>query len=321
MGYHAVNPGNVGWRDAMPQLTPRQRVLNALSGREVDIAPVANPSPIVTVELQEKAGAFFPQANCEPELMAKLALAGHTVCGYDAVNPVFGAGTHEAAAMGVPVDWGDRNNLPSILGKIWDHPEQIEVPDDFLDRQPIRTAVESIRLLKDELGERVAIIGKSYGPWSLAYHFFGLEDFLMDTVRDPPRVEAILGRLSEMSVIFAEAQVEAGADALNICDHITANLVRPGDYPRYLLGIHQEFSRRLSVPLILHCCGKTLDRIGHFNENGMASYHFESANDAVEMRSKARMILVGYVTSALVGLGLGYLVLSLLRPNKFPLPW
>ena len=31
--------------------------------------------------------------------------------------------------------------------------------------------------------------------------------------------------------------------------------------------------------------------------------------------------VIGYVTSAVVGLGLGYLVLSQLRPESFPLPW
>jgi hypothetical protein len=32
-------------------------------------------------------------------------------------------------------------------------------------------------------------------------------------------------------------------------------------------------------------------------------------------------VLIGYVTSAVVGLGLGYLLLSWLRPANFPLPW
>jgi hypothetical protein len=31
--------------------------------------------------------------------------------------------------------------------------------------------------------------------------------------------------------------------------------------------------------------------------------------------------LVGHVVAALTGLGLGYLVLSWLRPDAFPLPW
>ena len=45
------------------QLTSRERFLNALLRREVDRAPVANVNSIVTVELQKKANAFFPEAH------------------------------------------------------------------------------------------------------------------------------------------------------------------------------------------------------------------------------------------------------------------
>ncbi len=40
-----------------------------------------------------------------------------------------------------------------------------------------------------------------------------------------------------------------------------------------------------------------MDRIAHFNENGMAAFHFDSANDAVEMRAAAEMVLVGNVNN------------------------
>ena len=119
-------------------LTPRQRFLNALHRSEVDRAPVANPNSIVTVELQEKAQAFFPEAHYEPEAMAKLAAVGHTICGYDVVFPVFGAGTQEAAALGVPIEWGNMNNLPAVSGPIWKDVDDIRIPDDFLRDRPLK---------------------------------------------------------------------------------------------------------------------------------------------------------------------------------------
>lgn len=279
------------------QLTPRQRFLNALHRLEVDRAPVANPNSLVTVELQERAGAFFPDAHHNPEIMAKLAAAGHTICGYDVVFPVFGAGTQEAAALGVPIEWGDINNLPAIAGKIWKEVDEIKIPDDFLEKQPIKTVLDAIRLLKEEFGDRVGIVGKIYGPWSLAFHTFGISEFLLDTVLDPQKVKAILHHLKEVALIFANAQIEAGADALNVCDHITGDLVNPEAYPQFLLEIHHEFSQKIPCPLILHCCGKTLDRIEYFNQSGMACYNFESANDAKEMRAKSNMVLLGNINN------------------------
>ena len=279
------------------ELTPRQRVLNALKGEEVDMAPVANPNSIVTREMQDLVGAYFPEAHHNAEAMTELALAGHAVCGYDNVFPVFGAGTQEAGAMGVAIDWGDPDNLPAILGHTWDHPDQIRVPDDFLGRPEITTVLDSIRMLREELGDKVAVFGKAYGPWSLAYHFFGIEPFLMDTFRDPPRVHAILDKLMEFTVVFGKAQIEAGADALNVCEHITADLIRPEAYSTYLLTVDRQIAAELSVPLILHCCGGTLDRVDLFNQNGFACFNFESANDAFEMRSKASMVLCGNINN------------------------
>ena len=279
------------------ELTPRQRVLNALNGEEVDVAPVANPNSIVTREMEDLVGAYFPEAHHNAEAMTELALAGHTICGYDNVFPVFGAGTQEAGAMGVAIDWGDPDNLPAILGRTWDHPDQIRVPDDFLGRLEITTVLDSIRMLRQELGDKVAVFGKAYGPWSLAYHFFGIEPFLMDTFRDPPKVHAILNRLMEFTVVFGKAQIEAGADALNVCEHITADLIRPDAYSTYLLKVDQQIAAELSVPLILHCCGGTLDRIELFNQNGFACFNFESANDAFEIKSKASMALCGNINN------------------------
>jgi [methyl-Co(III) methanol-specific corrinoid protein]:coenzyme M methyltransferase len=282
----------------MEHLSPRQRFLNALAGRKVDRAPVANPNSLVTVELQDKAGAWFPEAHHNPEIMARLAAAGHTVCGYDVVFPVYGAGTQEAAALGVPVQWGDRHNLPAIAGHIWNEVEDIRIPDDFLERPTIRAVLDAIRILRDQFGDRVGIIGKVYGPWSLAYHAFGIEPFLMDTIADPERVDAILAGLLPIPLQFAKAQIEAGADALNLCDHITGDLIGPEAYPRFLLEPHRQLRAQIPCPLILHCCGKTLDRIGSFNQSGITCFNFESANDARAMRARTPMVLLGNINNA-----------------------
>jgi len=283
----------------MPEsATPRQRFLDAVTGRGRGRPAVACPTSIVTVDLQERLETYFPEAHHDPRAMARLALAGHTLCGYDTVFPVFGAGTHEAEALGAPVDWGDRIHLPAVTRAIWKEPEEIVIPDDFAERPSVVTVLEAIRLLRREVGDEVAIIGKVYGPWSLAYHTFGLQNFLKDTIRNPAKVHEILRRLKPVSLLFAQLQIEAGADALTWGDHITANLIRPEAYPTFLLAIHQELSAQIEVPLILHCCGKTMDRIGYFNESGMACFHFESANDAGEMRARASMALAGNVNNA-----------------------
>jgi MtaA/CmuA family methyltransferase len=277
----------------------RRLFLDALARRPVPRPPVANPTALVTVGLQDRVGRSFPEGHRDPEAMAELALAGHTVCGYDVVFPVFGAGTHEAEALGAPVDWGDRTRLPVVRRAIWTRPDEIRIPEDFLERAAVVTVLEAIRRLRERVGDSVAIIGKVYGPWSLAYLTFGLQSFLMATIKSPSMVDEILARLVEVTVRFGRAQIEAGADALTVGEHITGDLIAPQAYPRFLLEHDQRLARELKVPLILHCCGKTLDRVEHFERSGMAAFHFESVNDPRLMRERCRrMALVGNVNNA-----------------------
>jgi len=278
-------------------MTPRQRFLAALRREPVDRAAVANPTSIVTSDLQEKLGIRFPEAHHDAEQMAALAMAGHTLLGYDVVFPIFAGGTHEAEALGIPVRWGDQGHMPACEKSIWKTADDIVISDDFIDHPAIATPIKAIRILKREVGADVAIIGKVYGPWSMAYHCFGLSHFLKMTIKDPEMVIAILDGLKEIAIRFGRAQVEAGADALCYGAHITGDLIRPDAYPQFLEAIDREMEEAIGAPLIFHCCGRTMDRIEYFNANGQTAFHFESQNDPVEMKSRAEMILVGNINN------------------------
>jgi [methyl-Co(III) methanol-specific corrinoid protein]:coenzyme M methyltransferase len=156
------------------------------------------------------------------------------------------------------------------------------VPANFLEHRDVRAILDSIRILKKEFGDEVAIIGKTMGPWTLAYHVFGVEPFLIGTVDDPAETMRCLQKLREFTILFGQAQIDAGADVLTLPDHATGDLVSAEYYKRFLLEMHQEFVDELKVPLILHICGKTIDRMPYIAETGMAAFHFDSRNDPQE---------------------------------------
>ena len=70
------------------------------------------------------------------------------------------------------------------------------------------------KILKKEFGNEVAIIGKTMGPWTLAYHVFGVETFLLLSIDDPKMTMECLKKLKEISTLFGQAQIDAGADVL-----------------------------------------------------------------------------------------------------------
>jgi [methyl-Co(III) methanol-specific corrinoid protein]:coenzyme M methyltransferase len=153
--------------------------------------------------------------------------------------------------------------------------------------------------LKQELGDEVAIIGKTMGPWTLAYHVFGVEHFLLMTIDDPELTLDALHRLKEVSVLFGQAQIDSGADALTFPDHATGDLVSGDYYRRYLRDLHIEFVERIPIPLILHICGRTVDRMEYIAQTGMAAFHYDSKNEPGESMEmiRDRISLVGNINN------------------------
>jgi len=145
-----------------------------------------------------------------------------------------------------------------------------------IDRETLYTPVEAIRLLKKHFGDEVAIVGKVMGPWTLSYHLCGVQEFLYNTLVDPDYVRRSLETLMPVPLVFAKAQLEAGADVILWADHATGDLIRATMYRDFLLPLHKELIPQVPAPVILHCCGPTGDRIKYFREAGFVAFHFES---------------------------------------------
>ncbi|MBN18370.1 MAG: methyltransferase [Chloroflexi bacterium] len=281
-------------------MTSKERVMNALNGLPVDRTPVSNPTSVATVELMDLVGAPFPDACRNPELNAQLAATGYTELGFDSIAPYFSI-IQESSALGCEMQWEQKDNWPTVRmsNPIWKSINDIQIPPNFLDHPDNLAIINSIKILKRQFGNEVAIIGKTMGPWTLAYHVFGVETFLLLSIDDPKMTMECLIKLKEISNLFGQAQIDAGADILTYPDHATGDLVSGEYYKKFLLEIHQEAAEELNVPLILHICGHTLDRLDYISENNMAAFHFDSRNDPLKAMEIAnnRIKLVGNINN------------------------
>ena len=269
--------------ETVSPMTGRERVLAALAREPVDRTPVCNPTSIATVELMDLMDTPFPDANRNPELMARLAATGYTELGFDSIMPVFTI-IQESSALGCKIQWEQKDNWPTVRMRepIWEDVDDIKIPPDFLTHPDTQCVLKAIKILKKEYGDEVAIIGKTMGPWSLGYHCFGVEPFLLLTLDDPGRTMLALDRMKEATVQFGIAQIEAGADALTLPDHATGDLVSGEYYKRFLRDLHIEMSERIPIPLIMHICGRTVDRMEYIAQTGFAAFHFDSKNEPEE---------------------------------------
>lgn len=260
-------------------MTPKRRFLSALFGGRVDRVPVGSPTSVATVECMEISRACFPAVHLDAAGMAALAATAHTILGYDCIMPVFSV-QQEAAALGCDVEWGQMDTMPVSRSTPWSTPDAVSIPDDFLEQPSIRTVLNALRILRKEYGSHVALVGKVMGPWTLAYHLHGVQDFLIKTILEPHTVRLFLDKLKQITILFGRAQIEAGADVLCLADHATGDLVSAKTYRDFLLPVHQELTQTLGCPTVLHICGNTTDRLELICTAGFDAFHFESKVDA-----------------------------------------
>ena len=230
--------------------------------------------------------------------MTAVAAVGFEKLGFDSVMPYLST-IQEAAALGCRIDWGDAETMPNRRSAVFSDPEEFKMPEDFLDRLPIKTVIDSIGMLRKKLGKSAIIIGKVMGPWTLSYHLRGLEDFLVETKSEPEKVREFPIKFMKITEKFAEAQLEVGADIITLADHATADLVSPETYKDFLLPVHKEINKNFPEgTFILHCWGHTLDRIRFFSEAGFQIFHFDSKNEIKEaVEAAGAMKLTGCVNN------------------------
>jgi MtaA/CmuA family methyltransferase len=265
-------------------MTPKRRFLSALFCGRVDRIPVGNPTSVATVELMEETGAFFPEVHMDAEKTATLAAAGHEILGFDTIMPYFSV-QMEAPVLGCEMNWGDKETMPDCVTHPYKEAEDIHVPkeEELLKVHSIKTVVDAIKILREKY-PTVAIIGKVMGPWTLGYHGFGVQNFLMDTILNPERVRKSLEKLQEISVMFANLQIRAGADVISFPDHATGDLVSPEMYRDFLVPLHKKIVTRIGAPIILHICGNTLSRAQYIVEEHFDCFHYDTKTDVIELK-------------------------------------
>jgi len=269
--------------------------------RQNTSGPVAfgSGTSIACHEIMQQVGATFPAGHTYPEAMFKIALAGHTLVGLDVVMPLFSV-CHEAAAMGCRVNWGAPDMMPESGPAIFQTSNDIRIPADLLVRPGCAVPLQALAMLRKELGEAAAVCGKVIGVWTQAYHYFGLEEFLIKTITEPDEVKRILEQLIPVVVQFARAQLEAGADCLLLADHATRDLCSPRTYEKFLQEIHAYLVETIPVPLILHICGNTADRINMIDRTMVACFHYDTkagAPETVRKLAGERLALMGGINN------------------------
>jgi MtaA/CmuA family methyltransferase len=121
--------------------------------------------------------------------------------------------------------------------------------------------IHSIEISLKELRGENSIVGWIEGPLALAAELRGLNHVMTDFIDDPEFVQELMDFTAEVAIVYADAQIKAGADTIGMSD-AAASMIGPRHYAKFLLPWQRRVleSIRKSHPetiLRLHMCGNT----------------------------------------------------------------
>jgi len=243
-------------------LTRTERFLLACRGEPVDRPPVwlmRQAGRYLPEYRKAREGVTFLQACQDVERAVEISLQPLRLVGTEAVI-LFSDIFVPVLGMGVDLDFRPG---PVIADPIRTRAQvdALGTPDP---RESVPYVFEILRRLRAELApESVPLLGFAGAPFTLAAYLVegrGSKDFgalkrLM--YREPEVLRALLDRLTEMTVAYLNAQIEAGAQAVQLFD-TWAGLLGVAEYRESILPTHRAIAARLDrerAPWILYVNG------------------------------------------------------------------
>jgi len=240
-------------------ITRTERLLRSCRGEPVDRPPVW---------LMRQAGRYLPEYRRVREGVSFLEMCADVDRAVEvSLQPLELVGTEAVIffsdiftpipGMGVEVDFAPGPVIADPLRSLG-QVEKLRVADP---RETVPHVFEILRTLRAELeGPQVPLLGFAGAPFTLAAYLVeggGSKDFaqlkrMMWTA--PEVLRELQARLTDLTVDYLSAQIEAGAQAVQLFD-TWAGMLSPQDYREWVLPVHREIASRLdrsAAPLILY---------------------------------------------------------------------
>ena len=273
------------------QLSPKERIMKVFRREEVDRLPCFSGMGNVTMEGLKSLGYKFAEVHLNAKMMAKAAATTYKLFGLECGVVPFDLGI-EAEALGCEINVYTHSEdilYPTIKRKLIHNEEEMEVtlPLNIQQKGRVPLVCEAIKLLKHDIGSEVPVGAFVLGPFTLAGQVMELNDLLKLSFKKPDKVGKLLERLSDAIITVAKEYEKAGADYITVREMgATSDVLSPRVFKTLILPYLKKIFEKLTMPSILHICGKTNDISPFMVETGAKALSFDQKNDVAESRKR-----------------------------------
>jgi [methyl-Co(III) methanol-specific corrinoid protein]:coenzyme M methyltransferase len=272
-------------------LNSRERVLRFFQRQEIDRIPVFSGMGNVTVHGLEKYGWRFADIHVDAHKMASMAASTFQFFGFECAVVPFDMGV-EAEALGAGINFYSHHTdiiYPTISKKVSEKVEDLnlEVPSDLAMAGRIPLVVDSIQLLKEEVGDQVAIGSWVLGPYTLAGQLIDIGDLAKMAFKKADMVNKVLDTLAGVLIEISRIYREAGADYMTIREMGAGpDILSPRIFKTLIRPHLEQIFAAIESPKILHICGDTNSIVEEMALCGADAISVEQKNDVAESRKK-----------------------------------
>jgi [methyl-Co(III) methanol-specific corrinoid protein]:coenzyme M methyltransferase len=261
----------------MANITPKERVFAALAMKKLDRPPVVCFTQIVTVDAQEAAKVYWPEAHTDPQKMATLGAEPSKLFGLECVRLPFCL-TVEAEVMGCRVELGKMDRTPMVKSTSCDENTiPTEIPADAMKRGRIPTVIEATKIAKTKYGKDLPVVVGTTGPFTIAGHMVGTENLLLWIVTNPEAVVKALKVATKIERAYIDALDAAGADVIVMSDPSASTDMLSGEmFDEFTKPYIKEcFAGVKNAKTVLHICGDTTILLDHMLATGVTGLSIE----------------------------------------------
>jgi [methyl-Co(III) methanol-specific corrinoid protein]:coenzyme M methyltransferase len=272
-------------------MTPRERVLTLFAGEETDRPPCFSGMGNVTAEGLKKFGYKFAAVHSDAKMMADSAASSYKLFGFECAVVPFDLCV-EAEAMGCDINvYSHLEDIlyPTIKTKLINTEDEMEIqlPSDLSSRGRVPMMKEVIGLIKNDIGNEVAIGAHVLGPFTLAGQIMELNALLKLSFKKPDKVGTLLDMLSDALIVIAREYEEAGADYITVREMgATSDVLSPRVFKSLILPYLKKIFAGLKKDTVIHICGKTNDIALAMVESGAKAISVDQKNDVADTRKK-----------------------------------
>jgi len=272
-------------------MNSKELVLNLLNGKPADRITCYSGMGNVTTAGLDQFGYKFAKVHGDAKMMADTAASSYKLFGYECAVVPYDL-CLEAEAIGCvmnPYEEVAQLLYPTIKEKVCHSEAEMDtfpIPDNIATRGRVPMVCEAIRLLQADIGSEVAIGTYVLGPFTLAGQLMDLNDLFKLSFKKPDKVNAMLDRLSNVTIEIAKALRAAGADYICIREMgATTDVLSPKVFRNVIFPHLKKVRDALAdVPTILHICGGTNSIMNILNEVGCNAIAIETKNDMAKTR-------------------------------------